>query len=164
MVVADPRPSDGPVGHLARRDLTYREHATHALRLAGICLGTSARLVAHAIAPERIQGVNFTLEKERRTMEAKSLSVTNMDEARSQVSDIQVHGDPGAWECVCKASSQAQGWTKSTKRMPVDGGWLYQVSTQQQNSDGSYAVAEAVCFVPDSRRAPLRSRAAAGSD
>lgn len=37
---------------------------------------------------------------------------------------------------------------KSTKAMEVPGGFLVQVTTQQRNPDGSYAVAEALSFVP----------------
>lgn len=38
---------------------------------------------------------------------------------------------------------------KSTKAMEIDGlGCVVQVTTQQRNPDGSYALAEAVTFVP----------------
>ena len=37
---------------------------------------------------------------------------------------------------------------KSTKAMEVSGGCVVQVTTQQRNPDGSYAVAEALTFVP----------------
>ncbi len=78
-------------------------------------------------------------------MSDKSLDVTNMKELQEQVSDVKVHGDPGAWVCICKASSETQNWMKSTKRMRLPGiGWLYQVSTQQ-----GLHVAEALVFVPD---------------
>lgn len=78
----------------------------------------------------------------------KSLDVTNMDELVQRVSDVQVFGDPGLWVCLCKASSEQQGWMKSTKKMKVEGGYLYQVSTQQRSPDGNYVVAEALAFVP----------------
>lgn len=74
----------------------------------------------------------------------KSLDVTNMDELAEKVSDVEVHGDPGAWVCIGKASSKAQGWMKSTKVMELRGaGCLVQVSTQQGDQ-----VAEALTFVP----------------
>jgi Lon protease-like protein len=38
---------------------------------------------------------------------------------------------------------------KSTKAMYVGHGCLVQVTTQQRNPDGTYAVAEAGTFVPD---------------
>lgn len=74
----------------------------------------------------------------------KTLGIENMDQAKAQVSDIKVFGDPGAWVLLCKASSENQGWMKSTKVMNIPGGCLVQVSTQQRNPDGSYAVAEAL--------------------
>jgi len=78
----------------------------------------------------------------------KTLNVKNMSDARSKVSDIEVVGDPGVWVLACKASSKSQGWMKSTKFMRVPGGQLFLVTTQQRNLDGSYAVAEALAFVP----------------
>lgn len=41
---------------------------------------------------------------------------------------------------------------KSTKAMEIPGrGCLVQVTTQQRNPDGSYAVSEALAYVPDVR-------------
>ncbi|MHA2893348.1 hypothetical protein [Bacillus cereus] len=37
---------------------------------------------------------------------------------------------------------------KSTKVCNVDGGCVMQVTTQQKNPDGSYAIAEALIYVP----------------
>lgn len=53
-------------------------------------------------------------------------------------------GDPGAWETVAKAHNDGARMMKSTKRLRVDGGYLYQVSTE---GPGGYA--EALAFVPD---------------
>ena len=78
----------------------------------------------------------------------KPLDVSNMEEAKEKVSDIKVTGDPGAWICICKASSEKQGWMKSTKAMPLCTGSLIQVTTQQTNWDGSYALSESLTFVP----------------
>ena len=62
---------------------------------------------------------------------------------------IKTHGEPDLWQLICKVSNDAEGWMKSTKAMPIPGlGSLVQVSTQQRNSDGSYALAEALAFVP----------------
>lgn len=69
--------------------------------------------------------------------------------------DIEVVGDPGAWVLIAKASSQAEGWMKSTKAMELDTGCLVQVSTQQRNHDGSYAIAEALTFVPHLKLADM---------
>jgi len=49
---------------------------------------------------------------------------------------------------LCKASSQVEGWMKSTKAMQVPCGCIIQVTTQQRNPDGSWAVAEALTFAP----------------
>jgi len=81
----------------------------------------------------------------------KTLDVTNMQECREKISDVKVFGSPGRWVCLCKASSESQGWMKSTKTMPAANGVVLQVSTQQRNPDGSYALAEAICFIPNSR-------------
>lgn len=54
-------------------------------------------------------------------------------------------GDHGAWECICKAHDATT--MKSTKRMAVPGGWLYQVTTEIR-AGGHVAVAEALEFVP----------------
>lgn len=83
-------------------------------------------------------------------MDPKSLHNTDINGASKNVSDLKVFGDGDAWLLICKASSEAQGWMKSTKVMPIGEGHgcLVQVTTQQRNSDGSYAVAEALTFVP----------------
>ena len=52
------------------------------------------------------------------------------------------------FKLLSKASSQREGWMKSTKAMQVPGGCVVQVTTQQRNPDGSYALAEAITFVP----------------
>ena len=78
----------------------------------------------------------------------KTLHNTDGSDARQNVKDIQVVGNPDLFRLLFKASSQAEGWMKSTKAMVVPGGCVVQVTTQQRNPDGSYAVAEALTFVP----------------
>lgn len=80
--------------------------------------------------------------------EPKALSVTNVRDAETKVSDLKVFGDGDTWLLLCKASSYKQGWMKSTKVMNVPGGCVVQVTTQQRNLDGSYAIAEALTYVP----------------
>lgn len=66
--------------------------------------------------------------------------------------DLVTFGDGDTFKLISKASSQAEGWMKSTKAMEIVGvGCVVQVTTQQRNPDGSYAVAEAVTFVPGVR-------------
>lgn len=83
-------------------------------------------------------------------MEPRTLDATSADDAASKVSDIKIVGDGDAWVLLCKASSEKQGWMKSTKAMEIyNGGCLVQVTTQQRNPDGSYSIAEAVTYVPN---------------
>ena len=80
--------------------------------------------------------------------EDKVLDNLNTEDAKSY-SDVQVYGDPDMWGLLCKASSEDQGWMKSTKGLDIPGvGVVLQVTTQQRNPDGSYSVAEALTFVP----------------
>ncbi len=79
----------------------------------------------------------------------KTLHNSDISGARVNVPDIKVVGDGDTFKLVCKASSAQEGWMKSTKAMEITGvGCVVQVTTQQRNPDGSYAVAEAVAFVP----------------
>lgn len=78
----------------------------------------------------------------------KTLNNTTANQARSQVGDIEFWGDGDTFKLISKASSKAQGWMKSTKAMFTGTGCVVQVTTQQRNPDGSYAIAEAVTFVP----------------
>lgn len=79
---------------------------------------------------------------------AKTLHNSDVSGARTNVPDIKVVGNGDMFHLLCKASSQAEGWMKSTKAMETNKGCLVQVTTQQLNADGSYAVAEALAFVP----------------
>lgn len=81
-------------------------------------------------------------------MKEKTLDISEVKGARANISDIKIYGDGDTFALLCKASSDEQGWMKSTKVCNVSGGCIVQVSTQQRNPDGSYAVAEALTFVP----------------
>lgn len=69
---------------------------------------------------------------------------------QKNVADVEFFGDPDGFQLICKASSQKEGWMKSTKAMEIPGiGCLVQVTTQQLDVDGNgYAVAEALTFAP----------------
>lgn len=68
------------------------------------------------------------------------------------VKDVQFYGNGDTFQLLFKASSQSEGWMKSTKGMEIPNvGCLVQVTTQQRNPDGSYALAEALTFVPGVR-------------
>ena len=78
----------------------------------------------------------------------KTLHNSEVSGARKNVKDIRIVGNGDMFALLCKASSENEGWMKSTKAMEVPGGCVVQVTTQQRNVDESYAVAEAVTFVP----------------
>jgi len=79
----------------------------------------------------------------------KTLHNSDVSGAKQNVSDLKVFGDGDLFQLLAKASSEKEGWMKSTKAMPIaKTGCVVQVTTQQRNPDGSYAVAEALTFVP----------------
>jgi outer membrane receptor for Fe3+-dicitrate len=78
----------------------------------------------------------------------KSLGNTDVNGARQNVKDIVVFGNGDMFQLLCKASSQNEGWMKSTKAMEVIGGCVVQVTTHQRNHDGTNSVAEALTYVP----------------
>jgi len=81
----------------------------------------------------------------------KTLHNSDISGARKNVPDINVYGNGDMFQLLCKASSETEGWMKSTKAMQLPGGCVVQVTTQQRNSDGSYAIAEGVTYVPGVR-------------
>lgn len=84
-------------------------------------------------------------------MTEKTLDITEIKGAKANISDLKVFGNGDTFQLICKASSQEQGWMKSTKAMDVGNGVVVQVTTQQKNIDGTYSVAEALCYVPGVR-------------
>ena len=75
---------------------------------------------------------------------SKTLHNTEVSGARKDVKDIVIFGDGDTFQLICKASSIAEGWMKSTKAMQIDGvGCVVQVTTQQGGN-----VAEAMVLVP----------------
>lgn len=82
-------------------------------------------------------------------MKEKTLHNSDVSGTRTNVRDVKVVGDGDMFRLLCKASSQEEGWMKSTKACEIPFlGVLVQVTTQQRNLDGSYSVAEALTFVP----------------
>ena len=82
-------------------------------------------------------------------MKEKDLAISDVRPDKENISDLVMYGDTGNFELLCKSSSQEQGWMKSTKVCNVTYGCIVQVTTQQRNPDGSYAVAEALTYVPN---------------
>ena len=78
----------------------------------------------------------------------KTLHNSDISGARQNVKDIKVVGNGDMFQLLCKASSENEGWMKSTKAMELLTGCVVQVTTQQRNPDGSYSIAEAITFVP----------------
>lgn len=77
----------------------------------------------------------------------KTLHNSDVSGAHKNVSDLNIVGNGDMFQLLCKASSECEGWMKSTKAMEIPGvGCVVQVTTQQGNH-----VAEAVAFVPGVR-------------
>lgn len=78
----------------------------------------------------------------------KTLHNSDVSGAKKNVPDIEIFGNGDTFQLLCKASSHKEGWMKSTKAMEIPNrGCLVQVTTQQRGVDGTYAVAEALCFI-----------------
>lgn len=80
----------------------------------------------------------------------KSLHNTTANGAKKNVKDIVFWGDGDSFKLISKASSEAEGWMKSTKAMQAGKDVVVQVTTQQRNIDGSYSLAEALTTVENS--------------
>ena len=82
----------------------------------------------------------------------KSLHNTDSNGTKNNVKDVVFFGDVDTFQLISKASSENEGWMKSTKAMEISGlGCVVQVTTQQINPDGSYALTDAVTFVKKAR-------------
>jgi hypothetical protein len=83
-------------------------------------------------------------------MPVKSLHNTDTNSATKNVKDIVFFGDGDMFKLISKASSEKEGWMKSTKAMEIKGvGCVLQTTTQQRNPDYSYSLTDAVTFVPN---------------
>ena len=80
----------------------------------------------------------------------KTLCNTCASGATKNVKDIVFWGDGDTFKLISKASSEKEGWMKSTKAMQAGISVVVQVTTQQRNPDGSYSIAEALTTVPNS--------------
>jgi hypothetical protein len=97
---------------------------------------------------DEVQGLKRQAPDQPDPQVVKTLDITDISEARKAIADLKVVGNGDMWRLLSKASSETQGWMKSTKALQVRNGCLVQVTTQQRNPDGSYAIAEALTFVP----------------
>jgi hypothetical protein len=78
------------------------------------------------------------------TLRTTALHSATIEQAKQEVPDIKVLGNANAWQLICRVSSEAEGWVRSTKAMYIQGvGCLVRVTTQCGE-----AVAESLTFVP----------------
>jgi tRNA-dihydrouridine synthase len=97
---------------------------------------------------EQIEALGEAERKRAWNMTEKTLDNKDVAEVKQKVPDVQVVGNGDMFRLLCKASSKEEGWMKSAKAMEIpEIGCVVQVTTQQRNPDGSYAVAEALTFV-----------------
>jgi len=83
----------------------------------------------------------------KKTETKKTLKNTDAKGATKNVRDIAFWGDGDTFKLISKASSDNEGWMKSTKAMQVGKiGCVVQVTTQQGEQ-----VAEALVFVPGAK-------------
>lgn len=90
------------------------------------------------------------VEDNKNPLFQKSLHNTTANGATKNVKDIQFWGDGDTFKLISKASSEAEGWMKSTKAMEIESiGCVIQTTTQQRNPDGSYSLCDTTTFVKD---------------
>ena len=97
--------------------------------------------------PCKIDIFEMTYVKDLALQSQKSLHNTCSNGATKNVKDIVFWGNGDTFKLISKASSEAEGWMKSTKAMKCGKDVVIQVTTQQKNPDGSYSVAEALTTV-----------------
>lgn len=95
-------------------------------------------------------------------MEPRNMGIVDRASLHQAVPDLKTEGNPNAWVCLSKASSQAHGWKRSTKALEIVGaGCLVQVSSTQRNPDGTYTMADALQWLPGVSLDALRRATAA---
>ena len=82
-------------------------------------------------------------------MNNRILDISDAKPDKENISDLVVYGNGDTFKLLCKASSDSQGFMKSTKVCNVPGGCIVQVTTLQRNIDGTNSVAEALTYVPN---------------
>lgn len=97
--------------------------------------------------PEEILHARLTLIDDTGIKE-KTLSNTDINGTRKNVPDVVVYGEGDVFGLWVKASSQNEGWMKTSKVANIPGGCVIQTETQQRNPDGSYVLSQALAYVP----------------
>lgn len=97
------------------------------------------------IKPKRIEQVDENVFRDRPKRPAP---IAGTDETEA---DLKTIGDVDAFELLFKKYSDKEGWMKSTKALYLGqgAGCVVQVTTSVRNPDGSFAIAEALTFVPN---------------
>lgn len=99
--------------------------------------------------------VNISGTKTMENKMKKTLRNSKERDAMASAKDTSLVGNTDNFQLLFKASSESEGWMKSTKAMDCGNGCLVQATTQQRNPDGlSYAIAEALSFVPHVKIVP----------
>lgn len=75
-----------------------------------------------------------------------NLKNTTNEDTKKNIDDAFIFGDD-CWKLITKFSSESRGTMKSTKAMQCGTSVVVQVTTQQRNPNGSYAIAEALTTV-----------------
>ena len=97
--------------------------------------------------PCKIDIFEMTYVKDPALQNQKSLHNTCSNGATKNVKDIVFWGNGDTFKLISKASSESESWMKSTKAMQAGESVVVQVTTQQQNIDGTYSIAEALTTV-----------------
>ena len=97
--------------------------------------------------PCKIDIFEMTYVKDLALQSQKSLHNTDANGAKKNVKDIVFWGNGDNFKLISKASSESESWMKSTKAMQAGESVVVQVTTQQQNIDGTYSIAEALTTV-----------------
>ena len=97
--------------------------------------------------PCKIDIFEMTYVKDLTLQSQKYLHNTCSNGATKNVKDIVFWGNGDTFKLISKASSESESWMKSTKAMQAGESVVVQVTTQQQNIDGTYSIAEALTTV-----------------
>ena len=128
-------------------------------RAVRLAVGIPVSLISPVVLRSVGESAKVRIEEYDAATNEKTLHNSPASGARENVADHKSYGNVDVWRLLCKASSKKEGWMKSTKVMEVEHddpgarGCLVQVTTQQRNPDGSYAVSEAVAFIPGATHA-----------
>jgi hypothetical protein len=93
---------------------------------------------------ETVDGVETPAETAK---SAKTMGNTTASHAADNVSDIKFWGNGDMWKLLSKASSEKEGWMKSSKAMEIFGiGCVLQTTTQQWNE-----VTDTTTLIPNTK-------------